>query len=200
MWLSWGIAVTISALLLPASQYWRAQSELALSFILTLLFVPIFFPTLIRRIHNVRILEEERARVGAMHEVVSARNAFLSKVSHELRSPLQSIVSALDVFEMRHGHGIAEDDELIGRMRRSSMLLNTQLRDLLTLARGQAGRLEMHPEPFEACTLVEGVALAAREAAKEKGLALKLSLPPAAVLVVEAAARIDQVLTNLVAN
>ena len=200
MWLTWAVTLALAAGFLPLSAYWMRETQLTLSFLLLLALIPVFFLTLIRRIHKVRILEEERARVGAMHEVVTARNAFLSKVSHELRSPLQSIVSALDVFEMRHGHGTAEDDELIGRMRRSSMLLNTQLRDLLTLARGQAGRLEMHPEPFEACTLVEGVALAAREAAKEKGLALKLSLPPAAVFVVADAARIDQVLTNLVAN
>ena len=193
-------SIVAAAAILPTSEYWGTQSEMRLSFVLTLAFVRVFFPTLIRRIHNVRAIEEERARVGAMHEVVSARSAFLAKVSHELRSPLQSIVSALDVFEMRHGHGVVEDDELIGRMRRSSMLLNTQLRDLLTLARGEAGRLEIHPEPFEACALVEGVALAARESAREKSLDLRVELPLEAVFVVADGARIDQLLTNLVVN
>ncbi len=200
MWLSWAASVLATIILLPRSSYWRSEISLTLSLFLLLAFVPAFFLSLIRRIHNVRVLEEERARVGAMQEVVTARSAFLAKVSHELRSPLQSIVSALDLFEMRHGHGIKDDAELIGRMRRSSMLLNTQLRDLLTLARGQAGRLELHPEPFEAAALVEGVALASRDAAKEKGLSLTVGLPDEAVFVVADGARIDQILTNLVVN
>ena len=44
---------------------------------------------------------------------------------------------------MRRGPGADADDELIGRIRRSSLLLNTHLRDMLTLAKGEAGRLEM---------------------------------------------------------
>src|SRR4029079_13563250 len=120
--------------MLPLSPYWHRETELALGLGLMLALVPVFFVPLVHRIHNVRTSEEERARLKAKGEIIGARSAFLSKVSHELRSPLQSIVSALDVFEMRHGHRLAEDDELIARMRRSSMLMNTQLRDLQTLA------------------------------------------------------------------
>jgi signal transduction histidine kinase len=200
MWLVWSVAIVAAAALLPTSAYWRAETELTLTFVLILAFVPIFFPSLIRRVHNIRAIEEERARLGAMNEFIATRSNFLSKVSHELRSPLQSIVSALDVFEMRHGHGVVEDDELIGRMRRSSMLLNTQLRDLQTLAKGEAGHLQMQAEPFEVGTLVEGVATAVRDAALAKGLSLHVELPPTPTFVVADGSRIDQVLTNLVVN
>ncbi|MEP6740409.1 MAG: hybrid sensor histidine kinase/response regulator, partial [Caldimonas sp.] len=153
---------------------------------------------LIRRVHNVRAIEEERARVSAMNELMVARSAFLAKVSHELRSPLQGIVSALDVLELRHGR--SGDEEIIGRIRRSSLLLNTHLRDLLTLARGEAGRLEMRPEPFEACALVDSIAAAAGGLALAKQLRLVVDVPSHAVFVVADGARIDQILTNLVIN
>lgn len=200
MWLAWSVTFIAATVFLPFSNYWRKETEATLAFGLLLMLIPAFFISLIRRVHKVRLIEEERARLRAMHEVVSARSAFLAKVSHELRSPLQSIVSALDVFEMRHGREGADDDELIGRMRRSSMLLNTQLRDLLTLAKGESGHLQMHPEPFEARALLEGVALAARDAASAKGLELQVTLPREAVFAVADGARIDQVLTNLVVN
>src|SRR5678815_1321437 len=77
---------------------------------------------------------------------------------------------------------------------------NTQLRDLQTLAKGQAGHLQICPEPLEASALVEGVALAAREAAHAKGLSLEVELPEEPVFVVADGSRIDQVLTNLVVN
>jgi signal transduction histidine kinase/ActR/RegA family two-component response regulator len=197
MYLAWSAALVGTPLLLT-NAFWANDLELLLSFCLMLLSTPVFFSSLIRRVHNVRAIEEERARVSAMNEIVVARSAFLAKVSHELRSPLQGIVSALDVLELRHGR--LGDDEMIARIRRSSLLLNTHLRDLLTLARGEAGRLEMRPEPFEACALIESVAAAAAPLASAKRLALTVALPPHTVFVVADGARIDQILTNLVIN
>jgi len=197
MYLAWS-STLVASLLLLTSEFWRTNGELSLAFLLMLLLVPALFAPLIRRVHNVRAIEAERARLTAMSEIVVARSAFLAKVSHELRSPLQGIVSALDVLELRHGR--PDDDELLGRIRRSSLLLNTHLRDLLTLARGEAGRLEMRPEPFEASALVDSVAAAAGPLASAKRLELVVDVPPEAVFVVADGARIDQILTNLVIN
>ncbi len=199
MYLAWGVTLATSTLL-ATSQYWRTELELTFAFLLILTFVPVFFASLIRRIHRMREIEEERARSVGLHELAVSRSAFLAKVSHELRSPLQGIVSALDVIELRHFRAFEGDEDLLARMRRSSMLLNAQLRDLLTLAKGEAGRLEMHPEPFEACALVEAMAESTRDTATAKGLQLVMDLPPGPLFVTSDGARIDQVLTNLVAN
>jgi signal transduction histidine kinase len=199
MYLAW-VSGLAGAGLLAMSEFWRTQLELTLSFLLMMAFVPVFFSSLIQRIHNVRAIEEERARVAAMTELAAARSVFLSKVSHELRSPLQSIVSALDVIEIRHSHAFEDDIDLIARMRRSSMLLNTQLRDLMTLAKGEAGHLELRPQAFDAVALVEALADGAYDLASAKGLTLTVELPSGPVFVVADASRIDQVLANLLVN
>ena len=90
MWLVWSVSIVAAATLLPKSTYWRTETELTLTFVLILAFVPVFFPSLIRRVHNIRAIEEERARLDAMDQVITARSAFLSKVSHELRSPFKA--------------------------------------------------------------------------------------------------------------
>lgn len=199
MYLGWA-ATLIALLVVFLGNEWHTDYDLASSFVLMLALIPLYFSGLIRQIHNVRAIEAERARLKAMNEGVLARNAFLAKVSHELRSPLQGILSALDVFELRHGRANDQDNELIGRMRRSSLLLNTQLRDLLTLAKGEVGRLEMHPAPLEALALVEAMADGALDLARAKGLELVVDLPADPLFVVADGARIDQVLTNLVNN
>jgi signal transduction histidine kinase/CheY-like chemotaxis protein len=199
LYLTWGAAMASSVLLLT-NPFWRHETALTLSFFFMLMCVPLFFAPLIRRIHNVREIEQQRAHFEALNESVVARSAFLAKVSHELRSPLQGIVSALDVLAMRRTPGADADGELIGRIRRSSLLLNTHLRDMLTLAKGEAGRLEMRPEPFDACGLVESVAASAADLAADKKLTLIVDVPPAATFVVADGARIDQILTNLVIN
>jgi signal transduction histidine kinase len=144
MYLSWGSAIGGSLLLLT-NDFWRHEASLTSAYVLMLVCVPLFFASLIRRVHNIRAIEHEHAHFAALNESTLARSAFLAKVSHELRSPLQGIVSALDVLSMRRGPTADADDELIGRIRRSSLLLNTHLRDMLTLAKGEAGRLEMRP-------------------------------------------------------
>jgi len=154
----------------------------------------------LERIEEEKALQERKARVDAQQEVLRARSIFLAKISHELRSPLQGIVSAIDVFERRHGHRISQDDELIARIRRASALLNTQLRDLLTLARGEAGHLELHREPFDARAMVEGVVASVRDSATIKGLLLSYKVPKEPVFVFADGNRLDQVLTNLLTN
>ncbi len=194
------LSASIGMPLLVASSFWRNHLELTASLFLLLGLVPFFFSPLVRRIHAVRKIEEERASLVAANNIAVARSAFLAKISHELRSPLQNIVSALDLFEMRHGTDVHDSDDLIGRMRRSSMLLNTQLRDLMTLAKGEAGRLDIRPEPFEVISLVEALLDSARELATSKGLKLAVRLPTEPLFLVADSARIDQVLTNLVIN
>ena len=199
MYFAWS-ATLLASTLLATSPFWRDHVALTSSFFLLLVLVPIFFEPLIRKIHNVRMIEAEHARLAAINAATSARSVFLSKVSHELRSPLQGIISALDLIELRHGQLQEQDADLVARMRRSSVLLNTQLRDLLTLAHGEAGRLEVRPEPFEAGSLVEALVDGARELASAKGLGLVADLPADPIFVVADGARIDQVLTNLVIN
>jgi signal transduction histidine kinase/ActR/RegA family two-component response regulator len=199
MYFSWGAALIATSLLFT-SRFWRTETEITFAFLLMLLCTPMFFSSLVRRIHNVRAIEEERARLAALHEGVLARSSFLARVSHELRSPLQGIVSALDVLAIRSGPQSQADGELISRMRRASLLLNTHLRDLLTLANGESGHLEIRPESFDACALVESVAASASELASDKGLRLVVELPPSRTFVIADCARIDQILTNLVIN
>jgi signal transduction histidine kinase/CheY-like chemotaxis protein len=199
MYLCWSAALLASTVLL-VDPFWTGRVELTMTFFVMLALVPLFFSSLIRRIHDVRTIEEERTRLAATNEAVVARSSFLAKVSHELRSPLQGIVSALDVLALRQGPKAKADEELIHRIRRSSMLLNTHLRDLLTLAKGEAGHLELRPEPFDASALVESVASSALDLARAKKLELIVEVPSEAVFVIADAARIDQILTNLLIN
>ena len=144
-----------------------------------LLCVPLFFSSLIRRIHNVRAIEQERARFSALNECV-ARPQRLPRQGQPRAAlpPARHRLRARRPVDAARPPGADADDELIGRIRRSSLLLNTHLRDMLTLAKGEAGRLEMRPEPFDACALVESVAASAADLASDKKLELIVDVPP----------------------
>lgn len=154
-------------------------------------------------------LEAEQSMRAQLQEAQQAKNQFMGMVSHELRSPLQSILSALDLLDIRHRSRISNSDpsdgreperELIARIRRASTGLEGQLRDLLTLAQGEAGVLELRPEPFEAVALVEDVVEQWQAKAKAKGLHLRVAAGDEPIFVVADPLRVTQVISNLVSN
>jgi len=133
-----------------------------------------------------------------LRDAIRSKSNFLAMVSHELRSPLQDILCSLDVMERRIGG--AANEEFVSRIRRAANALSTQLRDLLTLATGEAGRLEMRPEAFEAGALVRDVVDTFNPKASAKGLALRADVPDDPVFVIADPKRIVQLLSNLVSN
>jgi nitrogen-specific signal transduction histidine kinase/CheY-like chemotaxis protein len=161
------------------------------------------FAPVIRSVEKAKSLEIERelerARLVSLQDSLKGKSEFLSRVSHELRSPLQSVVSALDVIEERFAQEAAQA-ELLSRIRRGATVLNTQLRDLLTLARGDVGKMEINPMPFEVGEFAASVAREVRAEAEAKGLELLVDAPVEPIFVVADPARIDQVLTNLLTN
>jgi len=157
------------------------------------------FGPLLALAEEAKVLEIERARLESLQESLRTKSEFLSRVSHELRSPLQGIISALDLFEERYAKA-PEEAELTSQIRRGATSLNTQLRDLLTIARGEIGRLEIQPLRFEAIELTRSIAEAVRAEAHAKGLDLVTETPDDPIFVVADPARIDQIVTNLLTN
>ena len=185
------------------STYWHVELQMSASLLLMVGWAWWLFAPLIRSVEKAKSLEIEReierARLESLQESLKGKSEFLSRVSHELRSPLQGVVSALDVIEERFTKDAAQA-ELLSRIRRGATVLNTQLRDLLTLARGDVGKMEINPMPFEVGELVASVSREVRAEAEAKGLALVVDAPAEPIFVVADPARIDQVLTNLLTN
>ena len=181
------------------SSYWQSEYQITGTLLLMLGCAWWLFAPLSRTLERAKLVEIQRTRVQSLQESLEAKAEFLSRVSHELRSPLQSVVSALDLIEDRFGIDVAQA-ELLSKIRRGTNALNAQVRDLLTLARGDVGKMEINPMPFEAGELVASVAREVRPEADGKGLELVITTPSEPIFVVADSARIDQVLTNLLTN
>ena len=194
-----GFAGLGAMLPLGFSDYWQSEYQISGTLVVMLVCSYWLFAPLSRTLAAATLAEVDKARMQSLKESLQAKSEFLSRVSHELKSPLQSVVSSLDQIEERLKTGPVEA-ELLSRIRRGTNALNAQLRDLLTLARGDVGKMEMNPMAFEVNELLESVAREVRPEAERKGLALIVELPPEPTFVVADPARIDQVLTNLLTN
>ena len=144
--------------------------------------------------------EELQRRAGERDQLERMKDEFVLTASHELRSPLTSVQGFAELLLLEReklSPGQAETVEVIlDNTRHLVRLLN----DLLDLARSDAGRLTIRPEPTGAASLIEEAVrtMRAQFDAREQDLRLQIEadLPE-----VEADPdRIRQVLVNLLTN
>jgi CheY-like chemotaxis protein len=120
-------------------------------------------------------------------------------MSHEIRTPLNGVMGvagALAKTELS-----AQQAEMVSLIETSAKTLETLLSDILDLARIEAGKMEIRPEPFDLATSVNACSALFDAAAQAKGLDLSVEIAPAALgAYVGDAARIRQILSNLLGN
>jgi PAS domain S-box-containing protein len=144
-----------------------------------------------------RLLRVEAERESA-ESASRAKDEFLAVVSHELRSPL---TAALSWMELMKRDALAADqrpralDTIERNLRQQAVLVS----DLLDVSRIIAGKLTLERLPIDLATLVRDVVNDHRAVAEAAGVALRHEPAPALIALADAA-RIRQVLANLLAN
>lgn len=119
------------------------------------------------------------------------RQALISDVAHELRTPLGNITGWLEATQ----DGLAEPDpHLVAMLLEESLLLQRLVDDLHDLAQADAGTLRLHPEPIALDDVVEQVV----NAQQNREIPLRAETTP--VHATADPVRLRQALGNLVAN
>jgi signal transduction histidine kinase len=125
------------------------------------------------------------------------RRTMVSDVAHELRTPLTNVRGYLEALR----DGVAEPTPaLIQSLHEEAMLLGRLVEDLQELTLAEAGQLQLDRAPCALEDLLAPAVELARPRAAERGVTLRLDLPPELPPVEVDRARIAQVLRNLLAN
>ncbi|HVR49468.1 MAG TPA: hybrid sensor histidine kinase/response regulator [Pseudorhodoferax sp.] len=145
-----------------------------------------------------RVREARRALQEA-RSALTARNQFLGMMAHEMLTPLQTIVSSVELIEL--GGKVPPGDETFRRLRRSAQQLEAQMNDTVEFARLSGGRLKVSPTLFQPDLMMELIVAEFDEAARERGVLLQVQIDPQPCpRVVTDPARLRQIVANLVSN
>lgn len=127
---------------------------------------------------------------------------FVSMASHELKTPLTSIIGYLSVFiNENRGKIASEEFDLLEKSLVSAQQLLTLVQNILNVNKIERDQLAVTPQTIDYQTIVTKAVDDLGNLAKQKNISLTLNLPKDTLPKVLAdPVRINEVLTNLVAN
>jgi PAS domain S-box-containing protein len=146
-----------------------------------------------------RLIEDRDRLIAEEHRAGEFREAFVDVISHELRTPITTIMGLAQILARP---GRVDDDalraSLLEDVRSESERLHRLVEDLLVLSRIERGRLEVEPEPLEPRRLLERAV--AHEARELSSIVVETDLERDLPIVAGESTYIEQIVRNLLGN
>jgi len=158
--------------------------------------------------HANRQLALANERIAALRTVAEearkAKTMFVSKVSHEFRTPLNMIIGLVGLIverQERHARGVPP--QLMRDLRvvyRNCQHLSSMVDDVLNLSQAETGSMPLHRERVDLASIVDSATTVIRPLVEMKKLSLCVDIPADIPKVYCDRTRIRQVVLNLLSN
>ncbi len=190
LFVSQALAIAGFTAVLLLDDHWAKRQTVGWCLMVALVVLPLYVSTLLKRVHEAQRRAEEANR---------AKSTFLANMSHEMRTPLNGIAGVSELLQTSHLD--AHQEELVGLLRHSVLLLRSLVDDVLDITKIEAGQLSVETVDFDLHATINSLATLMRQHAVAKGLRLYAMIDPS----IDYQLRGDphhlrQVLLNLIAN
>mgnify|MGYP001811988587 FL=1 len=146
------------------------------------------------RTHDLKVAKEDAEKANQQKSV------FLANMSHELRTPLNAILGFSNMLVRDHSTS-PEQQERLTIIRQSGQHLLSMINDILDLSKIEAGRENLHEQPFHLVALIQEVSVMIESRTSEKGLAMRVEDDAISFPYIKADfGKLRQILINLLSN
>ncbi len=147
----------------------------------------------------VALYAELDERADHLRRADELKTKFLSNMTHEFRTPVNSILALTSLLAERLESGPEVKDEVF-YIRKSAQQLSDLVNDLLDIAKVEAGKIDVRPVPFEIDSLFGALRGMLRPLLVNQSLSLVFEdasdLPP----VISDETKVSQILRNFISN
>lgn len=149
----------------------------------------------------VALYAELDEKAAALRQADELKGLFLRHVSHEFRTPLNSIL-ALTQLLLRRSDGdlTSEQDRQVGYIRKAAQDLTDIVNDLLDLAKVESGKTEVHNSRIHLAQFFGALRGIMRPLVVSDTVALVFEDPPEDLFFQSDESKIAQILRNLISN
>jgi signal transduction histidine kinase/ActR/RegA family two-component response regulator len=149
----------------------------------------------------VALYAELDERAEQLRQASELKSRFLSNMSHEFRTPLNSILALSRLLMDRtDGPLTAEQERQVTYIRRSAESLTELVNDLLDLAKVEAGKLEIRPRYFTISELFGALRGVMKPLQQNDAVDLVFEEPANCPALFTDEAKVAQILRNLISN
>lgn len=127
------------------------------------------------------------------------KTEFLSNMSHEIRSPINSIVGFSELLKEANGDK-EKIEQYINIIQKSSESLTKIINDILDISRIEEGKLEINKSNFNLNTFLEEVYMVNKTKMKNEKVEFKLNIPKNDTIITCDSFRLRQIINNLINN
>ena len=154
-----------------------------------------------RGLEHARLYEGEERLVAELESLDKAKASFLASASHDLRTPLTSIIGYVEM--------LAEDEEALVQPGQAAMLdavdrnvrrLESMIDDMLTISKIELGAFTSRLRHIDLAEVVPAAADVIRPSAAAAGLAFEVNCPDRGLVVSGDREHLDRLLINLLSN
>lgn len=178
------------SVVLISSSYWGTHLSISAAFLLSMIAVPLYAVSLLKRLYSAMEREKNANR---------SKSVFLANMSHELRTPLNGVIGVADLLnETPLNRQQKEYTEII---RKSADTLLELIENVLDISRIEAGRVSDEKADFDLHQVINSTVMMLENQAKTKGLTLAAHTAPQTPFLLHGDARhLRQILINLIGN
>ena len=149
----------------------------------------------------VALYAELDERAEQLRQASELKTKFLSNMSHEFRTPLNSVLALSRLLLDRiDGDLTPEQERQVGYIRRSAESLLELVNDLLDLAKVEAGKADIKPSAFTVGELFGSLRGALRPLLTSQAVELIFDIPDKVPNLFTDEAKVTQILRNLISN
>lgn len=149
----------------------------------------------------VALYAELDERADYLRRASELKSSFLSNMSHEFRTPLNSMLALTRMLlDRMDGELSSEQDQQIRFIQRSAKELSEMVDDLLDLAKVEAGRLEVKPRVFEVADLFGALRGMLKPLLADSSLNLAFEISEEIPPLFTDEQKVSQVLRNFISN
>jgi signal transduction histidine kinase len=144
---------------------------------------------------------ELEAQNRELERVNEEKSKFLSTVSHELKTPLTSMLAFTDILKRDKDDHLSEQEmEHLTVIQRNGRRLSILIDDLVDVSKFDAGTLQISKNEFDVRELLDDIVQSFEPIMEGKAQDLRLTAPDGPILIYGDQARLAQVFTNLISN
>src|SRR5262245_2683446 len=147
---------------------------------------------------HAQALESSNLKLSEMNRM---KDVFLSTASHELKTPLTSVIAYSELLDEHGGTlSVEQRGEFLARLQGEAQRLLALIEDILDLSRLETGKLIVRRELLSVNTVVQAAVETARATGQKHGIAIEVSLEQGLPDVELDEVKMRQVLVNLIVN